>query len=190
MRKSFLTYFLSSLLLVSTTGCGNATTPIPPPIEEPGPAKPIARTDLPTNWVEVKGDGWSYGLPIHFSPLPTKEKILAIHYSPNVNLLFGLMSAQTESTDLKEYVHTEFVLPSVQEGKIVLASREQKVDGRQVIAIHMLHPEKKPGGMRPASLDFFTQKGKTVYYLGCYSEANNLVDKSSVCFEIVNTLRL
>lgn len=177
-------------------GCAKTTTPIVSPevpIEEPTKPVESTRTDLPINWFEVKGEDYSYGLPISFNKttIGLAPEVQTKHVSLQLLLDVFLVKHNTDVDDLQLFVLSDFIMPAIIEGKQVLATKENNSLERKVIVVHLL--EKVPQGereKRDASLNFFVKRDKTIFYLGCVAEATNLVKHADICFKVVETLKI
>lgn len=190
--------YIICLTLLGTTGCATSSktnnvidTPKPTPINVPDTNNQLTgRTDLPTNWFEVKGTNWSYGLPIVFDAAKNYGKdILVQHVSVTYLLTVNFATHSNEYELLEDFVFQKFIPLSQSLGKQILAVRSKD----DILAVHSIYPSENilhSPNMFDGALDFFIQRGKTIYHLSCFGEAGQLKSHSQICFQIIDTLKI
>jgi hypothetical protein len=194
--------YLKRLALVAaiclTTACSSNSQSEPKTPVAPLRTAP-RRDDLPMNWFKVSGNDWSYGLPLSFSSVKsTKFGALSQHHSMLRQVDVSLSTYKTEMNDVREYVLSDFIMPSMVAGKRVLTTRESnKNPTLPIVAVHLLYngnnvsvERMHSGKVWDASLDFFVLKDKTVYHMSCFGEAGALKANADVCFQVIDTLQI
>jgi hypothetical protein len=166
-------------LTLGSIGCVRTPIPIISAVNtEPTPTHIVTRTDLPTNWVEVKQQNVSYGLPAEFDrvTLALPPDILSRHYSHTHNLTIDCY-VRISNIDLHEYVLDNFILP--RSGKVITV-RENSTG---VVAVQSVDGT-------TSSLDFFIKKNSKIYQLTCFSDTISLKNNATICFKVVDTFRI
>jgi hypothetical protein len=176
-------------------GCGDSK------VEPKSPVNPIDeptvphRSDLPMNWFEVSRDNWSYGLPFGFDAVKLNPQfgILSQHHSAARQIDVSFTTHQTDADDLRQYVISNFIMPSMIQGKTVIATAESDKNPAQIVlAVQLIYPvarvSDKISTLYESSLDFFVLKEKTVYHMSCFGEASALKKNSDVCFKVIDSL--
>ncbi len=175
---------IGCLFAAILAGCGPSNT-VPQPVVPVPVVQPIpARTDLPAGWVEVSGNGWSYGVPKDFDQIKSglPQGLLARNYSVVKGLTITL-SSQITANDLHVFVLNEFI----SNRQLMILQTGEKTNGPlSIMAVHSLLLPKMADG----SLDFFAKKNDTIWHLTCSGANAKLVAQSGVCFEVADTLRL
>jgi hypothetical protein len=187
--------FVSLLMCCAMVGCASHATPPPDPptveVVKPAPDAPpveVKRTDLPPNWVEVKGDTWSYGLPADFNPIATGGN-LAAHKSVSQDVSITLETDTTNNHDLVGYVSIWAAAMSLASGKEVIHTAQKVSDEITILAVQLLWTTGID--QYASSLDFFTEKNNVVYHVSCSSDdAAKLKASGQTCFDIMDTFRL
>lgn len=153
------------------------------PVEPPNPIK---RTDLPLNWVQVDGKGWSYGLPLGFDKKLQPAGILSSHYSVSTNITINFSTHENKKDELENYVHV-FMQNIESEGGDTVAAINERLG---IIAVHFIMNDKSNPNFLKSSLDFFKQKDTTIYHMTCESDAAHFAKYNDVCFDVAETLRI
>lgn len=196
MKRKFGVLF-SFLLLLSSCTSKNAAPPdsgasVLPVLSDAGSVVIIpdtGRKDLPSSFVEVRLDDWSFGVPNDFVSLPLDGgNTLAVNQSSSRGLSVSFEKTPTTMTDLHQYVLIDFVLLQMSKGAEILQERTRTADNVETVAVQVLQP--KTTSPQISSLDFFRQNGKMIYHLSCYGDATALQSGSDICFQIENTLVL
>jgi hypothetical protein len=187
MRLPILGLLLAGFV-TSITGCQTTKQPtriLPPVVTfiEPAPEPEQPRTDLPTNWFEVKGSTWSFGLPIGFDKLTLElpPGTVSRHHSMQQDLTIDL-TTHIRDSDMHDFIMHEFMM---NKNITIMQIMEKDKGSKTIVAIHSLSIPPRDG-----SLDFFVQNDKVVYHLSCHSTAENLKKHASTCFEVMDTLVL
>lgn len=192
---------LIGTLMCCLVGCANNPAPKPP---SPGPVvvvPPIVtqppvvqqpeqkRTDLPLNWSEVKGDVWSYGIPMGFDAVQHDKSILAAHKSIDKKLLVTLDTDTTADNDLTSFVTAWLLANQTVYNKQVIQSATKTTDDGPLVAVQ-LGWDTAPNKFS-TSLDFFFEKSNTVYHIACIAnDAADMKKSGLTCFDIADTLQV
>lgn len=172
---------ISGLIAAWLMGCAANT---PPPSPTPTIIIPVEekRTDLPFNWFEVKGNGWSYGLPMGFDSSKPDYPYLATHYSMFMKVGVNFTAHSLDQPDLFKFIGT-YLEPRKNQ------LRDIRENALGIIAVYLVSPV-IVNNMREASLEFFVRKDKSVYHMSCVGDATQIKKYASTCFDIIDTLRL
>lgn len=199
----------SSILAVVAfvLGCGcapHSTSPptiITPPTIVVTPTIPVVpetppRTDLPVGYSEVRGDGWSYGLPGGFDKTENPIGVLARHTSLVTGLTVSFVTTPNDTLPpdgLQQFVLDKWLPQTTKQGSVVVAiGRNNKTTQFTTIVVQTVKPVvTTPSKISlDGALDFFMQKDNIVCHITCSGEATTLKTHSPICFKIAETLRV
>lgn len=178
MRKLIIASIISLLC-----ACGGSSN-------NPPPNTPDHRTDLPAGWQEVKGEGYSFGLPPDFQP--TRNEYVSSQRHLTVN--FG--QEKTSIAALEQFLLT-IVIPRLHLSDEIIDLRQNKKTG--TYAILSFQPNAQNKLQDTIKLSFYravdkspTNEAETklVSELSCRGERATFKQSAQICFDIVDTLEL
>ncbi len=166
--------------------CGGTSTIAPPNV----PPTPVIdkRADLPAGYIEVKGSGYSFGLPADFTALLSPNEYKLLFASGDKLLTVGFTYENNSAGTMPEYLRS-IILPRLAAAKFRIQEARHNSNTDMYAVVSYL-PDTNNVSNDTVRLDFFKQSQQTVYQLTCFGAQKAFSDKGATCFEIAQTLQL